>query len=884
MHYLFSSLLILIIFLNSHAQRDNNQHSSEQFVDLVETIKDSTQSAQKRIDAATQLLVKAEGRPEASILALTGRAACYFQLGKNERATEDLEKAKELLPEATDESKLTYHMLLGAQLINAGQLTKGEKELTQAIEIAQKLGDEDKELHAICYLGFAARYQGMHLQAKSYFEYGIEVAEKCKVPSENLFALQLNRAQCCVALGLVDEAKNILKEVSENEKSLTGVNRVRFQKVSAELDIELKNYDVAESRLKKILETLRPEFECGLPEAYEALTRLYLAKGDNQLATEMIENIENHSIESTVANNVLTANGLNRISCYLGQLNFEEAIAECEKLLNTDSIDIESELNVLEMKLCCLLAMENYEPVSKTIMLVTSKRELLEKKRGAYALGIARQVNSHREKIKKLEQESIRQELEQVEKKSWNRLISVGTVATLASLLLAILAWAFNVQKGSAVKEKNVQKVLREQELRFNQKLQAKLDDKVVELEDQKTKQLQLQSELNRKQRDQTIGQLTSGVAHDFNNLLMVVANANSMIDIVLGDELPDDAKRVIETSNAAVDTASEITRRLMMFAKKSELNPSSITVSELLKECTPLIRQTLGENIELIVEDTAPDFQIVVDKASMITAMINVASNSRMAISHYGTFCISTEIRRWNDYQREMEDENADCIFSRASRTSDQLLKIAFVDNGVGMPKEEISKICDPFYTTRESSGGSGLGLSVVKGFLENSMAGFEICSRPAAGTTVAMYFPESNNYVSKAVGEAGFSAGDFTDIHVLLVDDHELIRQSTGVLLTQLGMRVSEAQSGTEAKRLLQQGRKFDIVVTDVKMADPIDGIALANWIFQSNPDLPVMLISGFHDVETNLKVLQKPFTSEQLLQAMSQSFKDHKIHSEA
>ena len=338
-------------------------------------------------------------------------------------------------------------------------------------------------------------------------------------------------------------------------------------------------------------------------------------------------------------------------------------------------------------------------------------------------------------------------------------------------------------------------------------------------------------------QKMESVGQLTGGLAHDFNNLLGVVLGNLELIEHSMqGDEK---TARRIQTARAAVDRGAELTQRLLAFSRRQRLETKAIAPNALIAGLVDLLKRTLGESIVLDCRlgDGVP--RVRSDAAQLESALLNLAVNARDAMPDGGTLVIeSTVVHLDDDY---------------AARESDVVpgdyVAVSVTDTGVGIAAETLPKVFEPFFTTKEVGKGSGLGLSMVYGFMKQSGGHVRIYSEVGRGTTVRMYLPVD---MGDARVEAVPSVPAAKDLGgretVLVVEDQADVREVAVALLEDLGYAVFEATDGQQALGVLSERPEVDLLFTDIVMPGGMDGTDLAKKARSLRPYLPVVFASGY------------------------------------
>ncbi|MGK7863022.1 PAS domain S-box protein [Falsiroseomonas sp. E2-1-a4] len=377
------------------------------------------------------------------------------------------------------------------------------------------------------------------------------------------------------------------------------------------------------------------------------------------------------------------------------------------------------------------------------------------------------------------------------------------------------------------------------------------------------TQRRELERRLRQSQRLEAIGQLTGGVAHDFNNLLTVILGNAEM----LMEELPpaSDLRQMAEMSVAAAERAAALTSRLLAFSRRQTLDPKPVDVNALLTGLGQMLRRTLGEQVEFELRP-ARDLRIaLIDPPQLETAVLNLCINARDAMPGGGRLTVETaDVRLDADFARA-EDEVApgDYVMVRVS------------DTGTGMPPEVAAQAFEPFFTTKEIGQGSGLGLSMVYGFLKQSGGHVSIQSSLGQGTRVSMYLPPAAAPAAPGIlapRRAGLPGGCE---RVLVVEDDIPVRNHAAALLRELGYQVTEAGQAADALLILRADPDYDLLFTDVVMPGGMTGPQLAAMARQLKPALRVLLTSGYNVppppgldlLASALPLLSKPYRRHEL-----------------
>jgi PAS domain S-box-containing protein len=386
----------------------------------------------------------------------------------------------------------------------------------------------------------------------------------------------------------------------------------------------------------------------------------------------------------------------------------------------------------------------------------------------------------------------------------------------------------------------------------------------VVTFEDM-TDQFETEAQLRQSQKMEAIGNLTGGLAHDFNNLLAIIVGNLDLAKMML-DPKSDagELTELVDESLAAALRGAELTQRLLAFARRQPLNPSRLSVNELIASMVKLLERTLGENITIALDLEPHLWPADADAAQLEASIVNLATNARDAMPKGGTLTIASRNRR--------VDEDSAQAYPGLLPGDYAVIEVS--DTGSGMTQAVIAQIFEPFFTTKDAGKGTGLGLSMVFGFMKQSGGHINVYSEVGIGTTFRLYLPRTLNLEADAVSsprDSAIGAGET----ILAVEDNEGLRRVVVRQLRDLGYRVFEAETAAAALSFLEKD-KADLVFTDIVMPGEVDGFMLARTILQKYPAIKVVLTSGFPDTKLNgalgalvdqVRLLSKPYRKDEL-----------------
>ena len=383
---------------------------------------------------------------------------------------------------------------------------------------------------------------------------------------------------------------------------------------------------------------------------------------------------------------------------------------------------------------------------------------------------------------------------------------------------------------------------------------------------------LELQSRLAQSQRLDAIGKLTGGVAHDFNNLLAVILGNQEL----LGDEITDlNLKKLISSSVEATQRGAELTRNMLSFAQQAPLEPIIVDLNQLVKNMKNWIGRTLPSTIDVETSLLAGLWPIKVDASSAESALLNLILNARDAMAQSGKLTIETSNVRIDDEYVEMRGEKIE---------PGRYVLLAVSDTGEGIPPENMLKIFEPFFTTKAVGSGTGLGLSMLDGFMKQTGGTASVYSEQGIGTTFKLYFPASTDAPDQDSSTPRLMElnGDDKNSTILLVEDNAEVLETIRTTLLKKGYRVLTAISGDAAREVFEEEPGIDLLLTDIVMPGELQGTTLATALRELRPDLPVVFMSGYAREATvhgnGLRPqdirLMKPVRREDLLRALDKA----------
>lgn len=409
---------------------------------------------------------------------------------------------------------------------------------------------------------------------------------------------------------------------------------------------------------------------------------------------------------------------------------------------------------------------------------------------------------------------------------------------------LGELARAFNVFARNTASLEHTSRLLRE---------------KSTQMEIDRTVRQGLEEALLHSQKMKAVGQLTGGLAHDFNNLLAVIIGS---LELVSPDspEMPRISRALKAAGRGAL-----LTQRLLAFSRKQALHPQAVEMQPLLENLAELMRHSLPATLTLSIEAQSPAWAAWIDVGQLENAIINLVMNARDAMEGQSGVI---RLRTWN--QR----------VTRSDGRRQDMVALDVIDSGCGMSQAIKAQVFEPFFTTKPTGSGSGLGLSMVYGFVRQSGGRVEIESAPGEGTTVRLHLPRATQQAVALPEPEATPDRDSADKLILVLEDEADVRQTVCEQLHQLGYLTLEAETGEQALDMLASSAEIDMLISDLMLPGGLSGAEVIHYARQHWPALPLLLISG-QDLRPadnpalpEVELLHKPFTRAQLAQALGKA----------
>ncbi|WP_421568695.1 PAS domain-containing protein [Stenotrophomonas sp. PD6] len=403
------------------------------------------------------------------------------------------------------------------------------------------------------------------------------------------------------------------------------------------------------------------------------------------------------------------------------------------------------------------------------------------------------------------------------------------------------------------------------------QELETVVAERTLELQAQMAAREASEAALRQSQKMEAIGQLTGGIAHDFNNMLTGILSALDIVRLRLEMGRVDDLERFLDTATASSQRAAALTQRLLAFSRRQSLDARPVEVNELVGSMQHLLRSTLGETVRIHTDVAATPLHAALDVNQFESALLNLAINARDAMPSGGALTLRS-------YPLQLRGGE------HASVPAGHYAVVDVADTGTGMPPEVVERAFEPFFTTKPIGKGTGLGMSMVYGFMQQSGGHIAIDSSEGQGTTISLFIPlvEACAEPVQAEPATPMALGDGQSI--LVVEDDPQVRMLVTVVLEDLGYQVEVVGDADGAMPILASSRRIDLLVTDVGLPG-LNGRQLAEIARQSRPTLPVLFMTGYAEkaqersafLETGMSMIAKPFLLDAFSDAVRTAMAD-------
>jgi CheY-like chemotaxis protein len=377
---------------------------------------------------------------------------------------------------------------------------------------------------------------------------------------------------------------------------------------------------------------------------------------------------------------------------------------------------------------------------------------------------------------------------------------------------------------------------------------------------------METEAALRQSQKMEAVGQLTGGIAHDFNNLLTGITGSLELLAKRVAEGRASEIDKFVNAAQGAARRAAALTHRLLAFSRRQTLEPKPTDVMRLARGMEDLIQRTVGPAINVESVHAAGVWPVLVDPGQLENALLNLCINARDAMPDGGKLTIETG-NRWLDHRSAAERE----------LPAGQYVSICVSDTGHGMSASVIAKAFEPFFTTKPIGEGTGLGLSMIYGFVKQSGGQVRIYSELGEGAMVCLYLPRylGDLNLSEEPDDAGEAPRAQANETVLVVDDEPTVRMLASEVLAELGYTPIEAEDGATGLAVLNSDRRIDLLITDVGLPGGMNGRQVADAARVLRPDLKVLFITGYAEnavlshghLDPGMQILTKPFSMDEL-----------------
>ena len=391
-----------------------------------------------------------------------------------------------------------------------------------------------------------------------------------------------------------------------------------------------------------------------------------------------------------------------------------------------------------------------------------------------------------------------------------------------------------------------------------NANLEAKVEERTAEL-------TAAGEALRQSQKMEAVGQLTGGIAHDFNNLLAGISGSLELLDRRISQGRLGGVGRYINVAQESVRRAASLTQRLLAFARRQTLDPKIVDVNRTIASMADLLQRSVGPAVHVEVVQAGGVWGTKLDPSQLENAILNLCINARDAMAPDGGRITIETANRWLDDRAAKERDLA----------PGQYVSVCVSDTGAGMAPDVIEKIFDPFFTTKPLGQGTGLGLSMIYGFVRQSGGQVRVYSEVGKGTTMCMYFPRFAGDIAEDAPSQDMAIDGGDGETVLIIDDEAAIRMVIAEVLAENGYRVIEAADGPSGLRMLQAAGRIDLLITDVGLPGGLNGRQVADAARANHSKLKVLFITGFAEnavignghLDPGMSVITKPFANTTL-----------------
>ena len=401
----------------------------------------------------------------------------------------------------------------------------------------------------------------------------------------------------------------------------------------------------------------------------------------------------------------------------------------------------------------------------------------------------------------------------------------------------------------------------------LNRTLEERVANRTTELEQEMAARGRAEDALRQAQKMEAIGQLTGGIAHDFNNMLTGIIGGVNLAKRRIAAGKTEDVDRFMDAATDSAHRAAALIARLLAFSRRQTLDAKPLNVLAQLKATEEFLERTLPENIEVEIATSQDIRHVIADANQLESALLNLAVNARDAMPDGGKLTIRA-------FQQTISEPN------KLDLAPGEFIAIEVSDTGVGMPPEVIGKVFEPFFTTKPIGQGTGLGLSMIYGFAQQSGGTVSISSEPDRGTNIVLYLPAAQTALEADIAEMAEPAAEGQGQTVLVVEDDDAVGLLICEVLSDLFYKTIRFADAAPAVKYLASDARIDIMVSDVGLPS-MNGRQLAEIARRNRPELPILFVTGYAEnaatrasfVGTNMDMISKPFAVEKLAAKISE-----------
>ena len=418
---------------------------------------------------------------------------------------------------------------------------------------------------------------------------------------------------------------------------------------------------------------------------------------------------------------------------------------------------------------------------------------------------------------------------------------------------------------------------VRDREMRLRTVLEERVAERTFELTDanvrlhaQAEERGRIEEALRQSLKMEAVGQLTGGLAHDFNNLLAGISGSLEFIRMRIGQDRASEVDRYINVAMSSVDRAAALTHRLLAFSRRQTLDPKATDVNRRVGGMEELFRRTVGPGIAIETRLAGDLWPTLCDPNQLENAMLNLVINARDAMPDGGPLTIETR-------NSVFPDTRLGADTGSGTMPAGEYMSLFVTDGGTGMPPDVIARVFEPFFTTKPLGEGTGLGLSMIYGFVQQSGGHVQLRSEAGQGTAVSLYLPRHHGLADgvKVEGSVSIAPPAKAGTVVLVVEDETALRTLIAEALSDLGYSVLEAENGQAGLRIIESRVCIDLLITDVGLPGGMNGRQLADVARVQTPTLRVLFMTGYAasaavrngGMEFGMGILIKPFALDAL-----------------